>query len=856
MKHLLLLLGGVISCLTTMAQPKAASPAQPAASAMRSPAQVNWKSIARQYNNRVTIAGDSGQIWRSGNFGRTWTPDTLMGVTWRLNAVSVPTSFDDSRYVVGDSGVFGMSQSARAFRRLPVSTRSSLRSVAHDHDWSGAAAVAVGDSGTIILHNQRVNDSRTYKIWGDSTLRFNRIALLSLSNDAANGLPYAAINAYMGADSGRVYRLRKTRAMAAPEMMPYNFDSITKAPIVGSVSVPNRGNSLFFIAADGKVILALNAADSLPNFRQVRTLCSPTTALTGGLTVAHTQWNYTGLIFYGQNGFASHTNYRDAGVVPPSQCFPTGTARTITSMVTFPEIGNARPFFMYVGDSGLVMSTQRGMQEDGGIKAMGSTLFCKGGSVNIVDTVNTPNTTFQWFRNGAQVAGATSSAIAARDSGTYYLRRRIFTGVQAEPDGGTVTMWADTISNSVRVNYLPAPARPVISLVGTDSLAAPVAGGVSYRWIFNRNVVATDTTGGLKPTVTGAYRVVAVNDLGCTSDTSAPINYMVCADIARNLNFRNDTALCSNSSLLLRYTPATGMTPTYQWFKNGNPINPGGTNNLQTVTDSGSYYLRITVGACVVFSDTLLIDFDDTPATPVITPNGSLDLCTGDSIVLTAPAGYARYRWATGGTVLTPYKDTTSNRLVLYAPISNLRLRVVGPTGCTSQASAAITATATTKPGIPQVLYNGTTISAASIPAPTGTTFRWFRDGVQLPNTGATITNPAAGSYRAVAVFRTCVSDTSATEIVASMKDVLAGAAFELAPNPAKGQVALSWTKPLSQALTISLTDLAGRVISTSLHPAGSGQSVVLPLNSVAKGLYLINIATEGGQITRRLVVE
>jgi hypothetical protein len=75
---------------------------------------------------------------------------------------------------------------------------------------------------------------------------------------------------------------------------------------------------------------------------------------------------------------------------------------------------------------------------------------------------------------------------------------------------------------------------------------------------------------------------------------------------------------------------------------------------------------------------------------------------------------------------------------------------------------------------------------------------------------------------------------------------------IELYPNPANSNVTIKL--PLNTKGTITLTDLAGRIIFT--ESIKGLQSYTLPVNTLAKGMYIVSYQTALGVSTQKLIVQ
>ncbi len=76
-------------------------------------------------------------------------------------------------------------------------------------------------------------------------------------------------------------------------------------------------------------------------------------------------------------------------------------------------------------------------------------------------------------------------------------------------------------------------------------------------------------------------------------------------------------------------------------------------------------------------------------------------------------------------------------------------------------------------------------------------------------------------------------------------------------PNPASEQITLTINSSVQQQVSVTVTDMTGRVQLASKHQLQSGrQEVTVPLNGLAKGAYAVTLANNEGIIaTRTLIV-
>ncbi|HLP34054.1 MAG TPA: T9SS type A sorting domain-containing protein, partial [Bacteroidia bacterium] len=77
---------------------------------------------------------------------------------------------------------------------------------------------------------------------------------------------------------------------------------------------------------------------------------------------------------------------------------------------------------------------------------------------------------------------------------------------------------------------------------------------------------------------------------------------------------------------------------------------------------------------------------------------------------------------------------------------------------------------------------------------------------------------------------------------------------FTVFPNPAKSQAVINWSGR-GEIATGRLTDVTGKSIQTFTIPA-QNNTYVLPLSSLASGIYFIQLQTAEGTFAQKLIIE
>ena len=144
----------------------------------------------------------------------------------------------------------------------------------------------------------------------------------------------------------------------------------------------------------------------------------------------------------------------------------------------------------------------------------------------------------------------------------------------------------------------------------------------------------------------------------------------------------------------------------------------------------------------------------------------------------------------------------------------------------------------------------------ATLPAGTAAPARyeWERNGLPVPGqSGPQLPAPAAGSYRVRACSAICCGPWSAATALATAAQVL-DAQVQVWPNPVPAG-GPGWAVTAPARTTLTLRNALGQVLRPAVSVGTSG-TLRLPTAGLAPGLYVLRVRAEGGEISRRLVVE
>ena len=209
-----------------------------------------------------------------------------------------------------------------------------------------------------------------------------------------------------------------------------------------------------------------------------------------------------------------------------------------------------------------------------------------------------PAPTYQWFRNGSPISGATAEsyttpAMTAEDdpvsiiSGTttqVYTKSPVYS-VVASNSAGSVT------SNPVKVHVVYTPQAPIITLqpasvttkvgvLATFGVVVTAKPAASYSWQRNDQAIPGSASGSCttpmtKLTDSGTkYRVVVTNPVGTATSNEAILTVTSTATpVAPKINVQPVAQSVMVGQPVTFTVTASGTPPlVYQWQRNGTPI--------------------------------------------------------------------------------------------------------------------------------------------------------------------------------------------------------------------------------------------------------------------------------------------
>ncbi len=178
---------------------------------------------------------------------------------------------------------------------------------------------------------------------------------------------------------------------------------------------------------------------------------------------------------------------------------------------------------------------------------------------------------------------------------------------------------------------------PLSFCQGDDIILSTLSSG-TLQWYENGNPMPGENGQSITVTSSGDYFVTSAN--GSCSNTSETYTILVTEGVNAQITYENSLLLCDGSSILL--STANGFS-NYQWYLNNDPI-PNANSASFVADEAGNYTVEVSSGTCSGVSSPVVVETVITE-TLQITPSGTISLCLGETISLTATSNFTDYVW-------------------------------------------------------------------------------------------------------------------------------------------------------------------------------------------------------------------
>ncbi|NER09935.1 C-terminal domain of CHU protein family protein [Muriicola jejuensis] len=266
--------------------------------------------------------------------------------------------------------------------------------------------------------------------------------------------------------------------------------------------------------------------------------------------------------------------------------------------------------------------------------------------------------TYQWYRNGSPVAGATTSSLVVSDTetGTYFARVTLSGGACASTSKDSQTTEVVTPDSFELIVDYTAPytacentsiALEVVTINALDTGGNPtdvtssVINNFAYQWKRDGVNVGGATGSSLSltdPSENGAYTLDGTLSSYASSSNSLSVQLLV----NETLTISSTGTMSCGPSEPITISTATDLTgETFSWLRNNSDT--GVSTPDLTVTEAGTYQLVLMRNGCPLPSNEIVISpLDENLIT--LDPGDIVVFPEGGSRTVTASGG-SSYRW-------------------------------------------------------------------------------------------------------------------------------------------------------------------------------------------------------------------
>lgn len=357
---------------------------------------------------------------------------------------------------------------------------------------------------------------------------------------------------------------------------------------------------------------------------------------------------------------------------------------------------------------------------------------------------------YQWRKNGGNIAGATDRILAlanvqTSDSGNYDV---VVSNTCAQTSSQSATITVNPVTVAPVITAQPQALEIAVGGTATFNVAATGTAPLAYQWRKD----SSDLLGATNPTLTlnnvqpaqaGSYSVRITNAAGTVTSAEARLTVNVPPSIAAQ---PQGQTTCLGSSAAFQVAATGTPAPSFQWRKNGAAL-AGSTSstlilNSVQAGDAAEYTVVVTNAGGAVTSLPARLTVNLAPAISGQPQNKSATVGSNALFDVTASGTEPlSYQWFKGSAAISGATDRLLVlRTVQSADAGNYTVEISNACGKVWSEAAILTLTVVEEP--PRITaqpQNQTVPAGASVTftvAATGTgqlTYQWKENGSNLP---------------------------------------------------------------------------------------------------------------------------
>ncbi|GAB3248796.1 hypothetical protein GCM10027347_05450 [Larkinella harenae] len=287
---------------------------------------------------------------------------------------------------------------------------------------------------------------------------------------------------------------------------------------------------------------------------------------------------------------------------------------------------------------------------------------CQGQTISL-KTESSAEWTFQWQRDGLDLAGDTTASLVVNESGNYTVIKK-FRKTCGKPSPAQTSVKVDLMT----AEQLKVTASgPTTFCAGQTVLLKAPEGDYTYAWFRDDRVLPGANVFSYQPRETGEYKVqITSSSTGCVITDSMVVK--VHPNPQALIQPPALTTACLGDTI--RLNAVARPTYMYQWTNMGNVLSEK--RALLAVTQSGQYGLTVTdTNQCQAVADEVLLDFKTTPGVTMASLPSVCENAAERLPLLAEPAGgsftgIGRAAGAVNGAEFDPAKAGPGQFVITY----------------------------------------------------------------------------------------------------------------------------------------------------------------------------------------------
>jgi hypothetical protein len=485
--------------------------------------------------------------------------------------------------------------------------------------------------------------------------------------------------------------------------------------------------------------------------------------------------------------------------------------------------------------------------------------------------------TYLWKKDGAAIAGATSSTFtinstASSDAGSYSV---VVTNSVGSASSSAVTLTLVITITAPTITTQPSAASVTAGNAASFSVVASGTSPFTYQWKKDGTSIsgATSSTYSISSTSTsdaGSYTVVVTNSAGSATSDAATLT-VAAAVVAPTITTQPSSSSVTAGSAASFTVVASGTAPlTYQWKKDGTSISAATSSSYSisstSSSDAGSYTVVVTNSAGSATSNAATLTVAAAVISPTITtqPNAASVQSGGSAGFSVVASGTAplSYQWRKDGTPISGATNSTytvSSATVINA--GNYTVVVNNGAGSVTSNSATLTVVSTsntlsivTQPTSASILLGQNATFSALADGAAPLKYEWKKDGASIAGaTGSTlrlvnVTAAQAGSYSVLVT-------SSSGSVTSNSATLTVNSPLTISGNPTSRSAAIG--DALASAFSVTATAASGVTLTYQWRKDGvnitGATSATLGLTSITAsdfGTYSVTVSSPTGTIT------